>query len=64
MSIGINELKEIFSVQYGFGYANTEPRAREWIRKAATCDYHGINKMALENPALVRRKDVNVSKIS
>jgi hypothetical protein len=41
-------------------YAQTEPKGREWILKAARSDYAGVNKMAQEMPSLVKRKDINV----
>jgi hypothetical protein len=31
--------------------------------KAIKCDYNVLNKMVQENPALVRRKDMHVSRL-
>ncbi|CAL8148375.1 unnamed protein product [Orchesella dallaii] len=39
--------------------SSLEPRAKEWMLKSAQCDYHALHKMAQENPALVRRRDMN-----
>ncbi|CAG7734514.1 unnamed protein product [Allacma fusca] len=46
---------------FGFGFAHMQPKEKEWILKASNCDYHALNKMAQENPSLVKRKDMNVS---
>jgi len=70
--IGINiRLWFFFSCQhwlrqfsYGFSNEQLDPQAKEWILKAAQGDYPILNKMAQENPGLVRRKDMYVSELS
>jgi len=39
--------------------SSLDPKSKDWMMKAMKCDYPVLNKMAQENPALVRRKDMN-----
>lgn len=57
---GVFDTIEKYGYGYGFSHTQLEPRAKEWMLKSAQCDYHALNKLAQENPALVRRRDMNV----
>jgi hypothetical protein len=43
---------------YGYGF-HAEPKGREWILTAVRLDYPALNKLAQENPSLVKRRDIN-----
>ncbi len=51
----------LIDIQYGYSHVQLDPKSKEWMMKAMKCDYPQLNKMAQENPALVRRRDMNVS---
>ncbi|XP_021950465.1 uncharacterized protein LOC110847777 isoform X2 [Folsomia candida] len=39
--------------------SSLDPKSKEWMINAMKCQYPVLNKMAQENPALVRRRDMN-----
>lgn len=48
-------------IQYGYSsHVQLDPKSKEWMINAMKCQYPVLNKMAQENPALVRRRDMNV----